>query len=98
MRTAAGKPEEKFFTYQDMSRKWPQYTSDWIGYLGAQFGHDGAKEIVTTHPELALLLGKTAVVAELHYQQRGTIPQPGEAASDVITRWRKCLILRRLRA
>ncbi|HET8669516.1 MAG TPA: hypothetical protein VFM05_02485 [Candidatus Saccharimonadales bacterium] len=86
VRTAADKPEEKFLTYQDIGRKWPQYATDWIGQLKTQFGNEGYEEIRTVHPEFAVLLGKTAAVAELHYQQKGEIPQPGETAFDVITR------------
>ena len=86
VRTAAGKEQEKFLTYQDIGRKWPQYASGWMKYLMTQFGYEGTKEIVTVHPEFAVLLGKTAAIAELHYQQQGEIPQPGETASDVITR------------
>lgn len=86
VRTAAGKEEEKFLTYQDMGRKWPQYAPDWIKQLDRQFGNKGYEEIVAIRPEFALLLGKTAVAAELHYQRKGQIPQPGETAFDVITR------------
>ena len=86
MRTAAGKEEEKFLTYQDMGRKWPQYASDWIAKLKAQFGSEGYEETRSVHPEFALLLGKTAAVAELHYQQSGKSIQPGESIPSAIAR------------
>jgi hypothetical protein len=86
VRTAAGKEEEKFLTYQDIARKYPQYATEWIGQLKSQFGSEGYEAIRSVHPEFAVLLGNTAAVAELHYQRKGEIPQPGESAFDVITR------------
>jgi|GEM_PF-1643281 len=86
VRTAAGKEQERFSTYQDMGRKWPQYAGDWTHQLKTQFGDEGYEKIRAVHPEFAVLLGKTAATAELHYRQKGEIPQPGESAFDVITR------------
>lgn len=86
VRVAAGKEEENFLTYQDIGRKWPQYASDWFHQLDTQFGHDGAKEIAAVCPEFLGLLGRTAVIADLYHQQKGAIPQPGEAAPSVLAR------------
>jgi hypothetical protein len=86
VRTAAGKEDELFLTYQDMGRKWPQYATDWISKLKRQFGDDGYEGVRAVHPEFAVLLGKTAAVAELHYEQRRSVQQPGESVVDLIQR------------
>jgi hypothetical protein len=86
VQTAAGKEDEPFLTYQDTSRKWPQYATDWFGKLEEQFGKGGYEEIRSIHPEFAILLGSTAAAAELHYQQRQSMQQPGESSVDLIQR------------
>ena len=40
VRTAAGKEDELFATYQDMGRRWPQYATDWINKLKGQLCYD----------------------------------------------------------
>lgn len=86
VQAAAGKRDENFLTYQDKSRKWPQYSSEWPEHLVRQFGDEGYHEILTADDELATILGMIAAASQLQYQKRGDIIQPGESTSELIDR------------
>lgn len=86
VQAAAGKENEIFTTYQDLSRRWPQYASSWTKNLRVQFGSEGYQEIMATNATLSSLQEKIEKVAELHYQSNGTIAQPGESTPDLINR------------
>jgi len=86
VQAAAGKEDELFRTYQDLSRRWPQYSSAWADDITRQFGEGGYVGIVGANQELSELLGSIEIASELHYQNSDTIEQPGESTTDLIAR------------
>lgn len=85
VQAAAGKEDETFLTYQDKSRKYPQYATEWAEDLVRQFGSEGFEQIRQLNPELTLLMGQTAAIADWHYQQT-KIQQDGESPTELIGR------------
>ncbi len=86
VQAAAGKENELFCTYQDISRRYPQYGSSWRRDLSEQFGKQGYGEIVSADYKLLAFLLSTEGIAEDYYENDGSIAQPGESAAELISR------------
>lgn len=86
VQAAAGKQDETFYTYQDKSRKWPQYTSEWPEQLTEQFGPNGYAAIMAIDDELPAIQAQIEDAADLHYQIKGSIAQTSETPTELIRR------------
>lgn len=81
VQVAAGKPEERWFSYVDHARLYPQYATAWIDNLISQFGEDQVLGVFSQHRELFELLGRVVLVAE---QRRANPFLEGESVPDGI--------------
>lgn len=86
VQAAAGKESETFLTYQDLSRRWPQYSTAWTEDLTKQFGEEGYDEIMASDQELPTLMGGVELAAKIYYQRNGRLDQAGESTADLIAR------------
>ncbi|MBI2547342.1 MAG: hypothetical protein HYW23_02740 [Candidatus Aenigmarchaeota archaeon] len=84
VQVAAGKLEENFRTYQDLARRYPQYSNEWINTLLEQFGYDRVLKAAVQHLELFNLLHKNETLGLQCGQPR--LQQDGESTPDFIRR------------